>query len=164
MRIRLRAVGVLASFTTARRSASRRAWIGLPPLRCQVLISAYGAGYWSFLALRATCLTICGASSVRASQVLVAHAVARCLNGRVVPDSASATAVSSTTAGATTLSTRPMPRAAEADRVRPVSIMSIAAGAPTSCGRRALPPHPGKMPSWVSGRPMRVLLSLEATR
>ncbi len=40
MRIRLRAVGVLASFTTARRSASRRAWIGLPPLRCQVLISA----------------------------------------------------------------------------------------------------------------------------
>jgi hypothetical protein len=35
---------VLASFTTARRSASRRAWIGLPPLRCQVLISAYGAG------------------------------------------------------------------------------------------------------------------------
>ena len=54
--------------------------------------------------------------------------------------------------------------AAEADKVRPVSIKSIAAGAPTSRGRRALPPQPGTMPNWVSGRPMRVETSFDATR
>ena len=57
-----------------------------------------------------------------------------------------------------------MARAALADRVRPVSIMSIALGEPTSRGNRALPPQPGKMPSFTSGRPMRVDGSLEATR
>ena len=51
-----------------------------------------------------------------------------------------------------------------ADSVRPVSIMSIAFGAPTRRGRRALPPQPGKMPSFTSGRPMRVDGSLLATR
>ena len=44
-----------------------------------------------------------------------------------------------------------------ADSVRPVSIMSNAAGAPTSRGRRALPPQPGKMPSLISGSPMRAI-------
>ena len=33
-----------ASFTTAFFSAAMRAWMPLPPLRCQVAISAYGAG------------------------------------------------------------------------------------------------------------------------
>ncbi|MNO00984.1 hypothetical protein D3C81_2210080 [compost metagenome] len=81
-----------------------------------------------------------------------------------MPDNASAAAVSTSTAGAATLSTKPMARAALAETVRPVSIRSIAAGAPISLGRRALPPQPGKMPSLVSGRPIRVEGSSEATR
>jgi hypothetical protein len=73
------------------------------------------------------------------------------LNGRVVPERQRA-AASISNAGSTTLSTRPIPRAALADSVRPVSIMSIAAGAPTRRGRRALPPQPGKMPSLGFGQ------------
>jgi hypothetical protein len=93
--------------------------------------------------LRATCFDSIGASAWRTGQRFVAHAVARCLSGRVVPRRASSMAVSSSIAGSTTLSTRPIARALDADSARPVNIMSIAAGVPTSAGRRTLPPQPG---------------------
>jgi hypothetical protein len=93
-------------------------------------------------------LTSIGASSCFAGHVFVIQPRKRCLNGRVVPGferarNTSSTAASTSSAGSTTLSTNPIAFAADADSVRPVSIMSIAAGAPTSFGRRTLPPQPG---------------------
>ena len=97
-------------------------------------------------------------------KLLLIQPVKRCLNARGGREPISATAASTSTAGSAILSTRPIVLAELADSVRPVSIMSIAFGAPTRRGRRALPPQPGKMPSFTSGRPMRVDGSLLATR
>ena len=38
---------------------------------------------------------------------------------------------------------------------RPVRIRSRATGSPTSLGKRWVPPKPGMMPIWTSGKPMR---------
>jgi len=54
--------------------------------------------------------------------------------------------------------------ARRASIVRPVSIMSSAAGAPASFGSRFMPPQPGTMPSITSGSPNRVPGSSTTTR
>src|SRR5579884_300400 len=71
-------------------------------------------------------------------------------------------AASSTSAAATTRSTRPMARASLASTWRPERIRSLARAGPTSRLRRWVPPPPGMMPSRISGWPKRA--SSAATR
>ena len=48
--------------------------------------------------------------------------------------------------------------------VLPARISGSALGSPISRGRRTVPPHPGRMPSFTSGRPMEMEGSSAATR
>ncbi len=62
-------------------------------------------------------------------------------------------AASRRSAGSATPSTAPAFRASAAPYCSPVAIHSIAVSAPHTRDRRTVPPQPGKMPSFVSGRP-----------
>ena len=64
-----------------------------------------------------------------------------------------ASAASRSFSGATTASTAPSFSAASAFLSAPVQIHSIALSTPITRGRRTLPPKPGKMPSFTSGKP-----------
>ena len=57
-----------------------------------------------------------------------------------------------------------MPRAAPARIIEPVSIICMADSAPACRMERAVPLKPGKMPSFTSGKPMRVPSSRVAMR
>ena len=65
---------------------------------------------------------------------------------------------------ATRRSTRPSCSARSARIVRPVSIRSSAGRAPSRRTLRTVPPNPGWMPSWTSGRPSASRSSPMATR
>src|SRR5439155_727094 len=68
------------------------------------------------------------------------------------------------TRSGTTSSTSPSFFARFGSIVRPVSIMSSAAGAPIARGSRRMPPHAGTMPSITSGSAKRVPGSSTALR
>mmetsp|Transcript_3085 Transcript_3085/g.10132 ORF Transcript_3085/g.10132 Transcript_3085/m.10132 type:complete len:363 (-) Transcript_3085:350-1438(-) len=70
------------------------------------------------------------------------------------------TASASKSALATTASTAPSASASLADTWRPVTMISAAASAPTSRGRRCVPPAPGRMPRCTSGKPTRAQLDM----
>ncbi len=59
---------------------------------------------------------------------------------------------------------KPMPRAAVARIMPPVSMLVMAAMAPPERIERAVPLKPGKMPSFTSGKPTRVSSSRVAMR
>ena len=61
-------------------------------------------------------------------------------------------------------STSPMPRAAEARIIEPVSISGMAESVPAWRIERAVPLKPGKMPSRTSGKPSLVESSRVAMR
>ena len=65
-------------------------------------------------------------------------------------------ATSTSTGAGTTSSTIPAFSAREAFRARPVRMRSSAVRSPTSRGRRCVPPMPGMIPSFTSGRPSDV--------
>ena len=65
-----------------------------------------------------------------------------------------ARAASRNLSGATTASTAPSFNATSALRSAPVAIHSTAVSRPITRGRRTVPPKPGKMPSFTSGKPI----------
>ena len=71
-------------------------------------------------------------------------------------------AASRRSAGATAASTAPTLSASAADHDSPPAIHSIAVSAPQRRESRTVPPQPGKMPSFVSGRP--TLASVDIAR
>mmetsp|Transcript_20800 Transcript_20800/g.52782 ORF Transcript_20800/g.52782 Transcript_20800/m.52782 type:complete len:322 (-) Transcript_20800:197-1162(-) len=163
--------GVTASLPkSADSSAEPLAW---PPSRPALTTAriAGGAGYFPLVCL-STAVSACENSSARPGGVASnAHSIQErfffATERLAVPDAsalAAAIAVRSSACGSTTRSTRPIFLARSGLIVLPVSIMSSAAAAPMSLGKRWVPPDPGSRPSITSGTASAVLAPEEATR
>mmetsp|Transcript_25619 Transcript_25619/g.35235 ORF Transcript_25619/g.35235 Transcript_25619/m.35235 type:complete len:330 (+) Transcript_25619:1300-2289(+) len=151
-------------------ASNSSAFLGSPPFcpSCRHALMAGSAGKWP--PAFAICLSTCCQNRCRPGGVSsMAHRIQSfCFRfGLRVPSAswrAWSTATVSSALGSRTRSTRPIFFALSGRTSWPIKIMVVACWYPTSFGRFCVPPHPGNSPSFTSGRPSLVFLSVVAIR